>query len=133
MRQLALAVGTGGVALSTPKRPADKLEADFGPRPAASWLGPQMPPEPHGAAAAERPRGQSGEWRARRALAVTGPGRSHWTGRLAERLKDEGLRIIGHRQVATARTAHPNPIPEDTTPGRPRTAARKPPGLVGWC
>src|SRR6202165_5338421 len=59
--------GAGGVALSTPLRSAVKLEADFRPRAAASWVGSKMPSEPHGAAGAERQRGGSGDGRARRA------------------------------------------------------------------
>src|ERR1700757_1274439 len=78
--------GTGGVALSTPKSPAVKLEADFRPRePGAQRLGAswgradkcrwsrtaQREPAVRAAAA------ETGE-PAGRGLTTTGPGRSHW-------------------------------------------------------
>jgi hypothetical protein len=54
--------GTGGVALSTPQRPAAKQEADFGSRRArraAPWgelpLGPKMPPVAHGRSGSRPP------------------------------------------------------------------------------
>src|ERR1700737_3030761 len=63
---------TGGVASSTPVSPAEKLEADFRPAsrrtaPWGSWIGPKMPPEPHGRSASERQQAEAETGRARRA------------------------------------------------------------------
>ena len=61
------------MALSTPKSPAETLEADFRARARerlGEVLGPKMPSEPHGAAAAERQRGVSADGRARRVWVV---------------------------------------------------------------
>ena len=49
---VGVAVGGPVGCRGQPRRGRRKLEADFRLRAAASWIGPKMPPEPHGAAEA---------------------------------------------------------------------------------
>src|ERR1700694_4703738 len=123
--------GAGGVALSTPLRSAVKLEADFRPRAAASWVGPKMPSEPHGAAGAERQRGEAetGE-PAGRGLTVTGS-RSVILGGVLTVKSGEWLRIWPPAGWPSARSAALSPR-KTPNPAGPAAAREIRPGQVVW-
>ena len=122
--------GTGGWRCQPRKRPAEKLEADFRPRAAASWVGPQMPPEPRGRSASERQRAVAENGRARRAWSDADGPPSVMLGGLLTAYKGEGLRdplAAGGGQGRAVRM----PVRTSVAPRWPRARPTPPAAAAG--